>query len=283
VSFEPEPILEPGIHIRYLTVDGFQRSATIYVPPGLALDEPQMLVLMLHGNPPADMSKLTRFNDVADSLGFIMVYPHSFASGQWAFACDRCNPAADMGIDDVKYFSALLDLLEQDLVVDRGAVFVTGFSMGGMMTVNLICQLGDRFVAAAPVGAIAWDWHMDHCGGGPQPLMWHIGSVDNQFPWEGKPGPVFSGLPGDSMKALWLAKNGCDGGEVTSRLPDLDPSDGTTVTRTVFTGCREDFEFYWYEGMDHNWPGSPHIVAGRTNRDVNASSLIARFFMEHRR
>jgi poly(3-hydroxybutyrate) depolymerase len=43
---------------------------------------------------------------------------------------------------DVAYFESMLDSIERDQCIDRGRVFVTGFSMGGYMSNPLGCQLG---------------------------------------------------------------------------------------------------------------------------------------------
>ena len=282
---EVNPITAPGTYTREFGVDGLRRGFLLYAPMSVDLSQPVPVVMVLHGNPPIDMRGMSQMNDVADTLGFVAVYPQSWNVGEWAFACRDCNLAAERGIDDVGYFQTVIDVLEGDLNLDSRRIYITGFSMGGLMTTRLACAIGNQLAGVSIVGSIGWDWHIENCPSGPIPTTWFIGTEDNQFPWDGEAGPLVSQLSAEGFRAAWAAKNGCSA-EVPEEqpIPDLDPTDGTTGVVLDHVGCAADFVQYKFEAMDHNWPGSPvPVIVTKHNRDIHASGVMARFLLDHTR
>lgn len=83
-----------------------------------------------------------------------------------------------------------------------------------------------------------------------------------------------------------MDKNSCAAAPKVSELPD-SADDGTTVTQTSYSGCRDgaDVVLYTVKGGGHTWPGgfqylSENII-GKTCRDFNASQVIWDFFSLH--
>lgn len=280
---DPNIIDSPGTYTRDLGVDGLRRTFLLYVPTTVNLSAPVPVVMVLHGNPPTNMQPLTGMNEAADTLGFVAVYPQSWSSGEWAFACTECNQAGELGIDDVKYFRAVLEQMRSDMNVDNNRIYISGFSQGSLMTFKLGCELGSEIAGIGLIGGIAWDWHFENCPSPPVHAIWMIGNQDNQFPWEGEPGPIVSQLSGPDFQAAMVARNGCATEPVETPIEDIDPSDNTTATMFEFQNCSRSFVHYRFDGMDHNWPGSPFIVIGDSNQDVSASGVIGRFFMANPR
>lgn len=120
---------------------------------------------------------------------------------------------------------------------------------------------------------------MARCSNNAIATMWMMGTFDNQFPWQGVPAEIVSQISGETMRAQWAAKNGCSPDPVETPLADLDEEGGTTAVLVEHQGCAKEFTFYRFDEMDHNWPGSSIVVAGKTNRDVHASGELARFFL----
>jgi polyhydroxybutyrate depolymerase len=282
---EINPIDAPGTYTREFGLEGLRRSFLLYVPASANLSQPVPIVMVLHGNPPIDMRGMSQMNEQADSLGFVAVYPQSWNRGEWAHACSDCNLPGEQGIDDVAYFRTVIQVLQGDLNVDADRIFISGFSMGGLMTTRLACTIGNQLGAVAIIGSIAWDWHVENCPSPPVPTIWFIGTEDNQFAWEGTPTPIVSQLSGEDFRVAWAAQNGCST-ELPAEepVPDLDPDDGTTAVVYRHEGCTAPFVEYKFEGMDHNWPGSPFpVVPTLHNRDVHASGILTRFFYDNAR
>jgi len=283
VITDADPITEPGTFNRFFAVDQLRRQMLIHVPASVDLNAPVPILMVLHGNPPADMANLTGMNDVADQMGFVVVYPRSFSFGEWAFACGECNLPAAQGIDDIKYFRTVLDQLRSDLPVDNNRILVSGFSQGSLMATKVGCQLASQISGIGIVGGIPWDWHVDNCSDLPLATIWMIGTDDNQFPLQGTPGPIFSQLSGEAFADQWAQHNGCSGEPIENSIEDTVPEDNTTATRFVYQNCAAAFEQWLFQDMDHNWPGSDVTVTGNQNLDVNASMELGRFLLDNPR
>jgi len=282
VVTEIDPITEPGTYTREFGVDQLRRTMLIYVPASADLNGSVPVLMVLHGNPPTDMQQLTLMNGVADEMGFVVVYPRSFGFGEWVYACRNCNDAGNQGIDDTKYFSAVLTQLRQDLPVDNDLIFISGFSQGSLMTAKLGCALGSQISGIGIVGGIPWDWHVEQCSTAV-PTIWMIGTEDTQFPYAGEPGPVHSQLPAEEFRTQWAARNGCAAEPQANPIEDIVPGDFTTATQFVYQNCAASFEHWEFEGMNHHWPGSPATIALPKNDDVDASRELGRFFLENPR
>jgi polyhydroxybutyrate depolymerase len=74
-------------------------------------------------------------------------------------------------------------------------------------------------------------------------------------------------------------RNQCKGDPINTRI---SPS----VRRLAYTNCAENANviLYTVEGGGHTWPGGkplPEWIVGRTTREINASSVLWEFFVEH--
>lgn len=284
------PIEIPGVHLRSFAVDGWIRSYRVYVPETVDLDEPNPVIMALHGFPWVDMAEVTGLNELAEEMGFLAVYPNAWRNLDWAHACDRCSPSAFNGIDDLKFFREMLDKLEREAEIDEERVYVTGFSAGGIMTYRLACALSGRIAGASPVASGMWEWHADRCQQGRQvPILIFGATDDGQFPFEGSDQiPIFEGtatqLPVLDIVDFWSEKNGCADAVEQEAVPDAH-DDGTTVERWEPAGCDAETVFYLIRDGGHQWPGGPveFQTLGRRTREVDASRLVAEFFLRQSR
>lgn len=248
---------------------------------------------MVVGGEGTGMATLTDFSSVADRENFIVVYPDGIerrwndGRGLTRYRAHRQN------IDDVGFISSLIDELTKELNIDASRVYVTGISNGGMMSHRLACELSDKIAAIAPVAAnigeyMAPGWSPSR----PVPVLIINGTDDPLVPWDGgdirfgqyKFGRVLS--VADTVR-FWVSHNQCSPIPVITVEPDKNPSDGTTVRKEKYGGCRDSAEVVLYalEGGGHTWPGGsqylPEAYIGKTCRDFNASEVIWQFFKEH--
>jgi polyhydroxybutyrate depolymerase len=125
---------------------GITRYALVNVPPGVPSTRPLPLVLVLHGagGTGRRMEGETGLSNLADSRGFVAVYP-SAAWKLWNITASRSKP------DDVAFIRQLLDTVESQVCVSADRVYATGVSNGGGMAALLGCAMSDRLAAIAPV------------------------------------------------------------------------------------------------------------------------------------
>jgi polyhydroxybutyrate depolymerase len=158
------------------------------------------------------------------------------------------------------------------------------------MTMRLACELGDKIAAVAAVAATvdsAVDANCDATK--PMPVMLFAGDKDMLVPLNGG---IVKRLPNSvllSQSALakkWAGRDGCNLKSTITTLPVLS-HDGTSVTKTVYSGGKNNAEVisYLIAGGGHTWPGGsqylPPILIGKTTKELNASEEIWEFFKRH--
>ncbi|MCP4230399.1 MAG: prolyl oligopeptidase family serine peptidase [bacterium] len=276
-----------------ITVDGENREYYVHASTVYDGSEEVPLVLVLHGGggKATKMDKLTGMNDIADTEGFIVVYPQG-KNKRWndGRKIKRLFNKKDM--DDVKFLGDVVKKMTDEYNIDESRVYSTGISNGSFMSYRLASENPDTFAAVAGVAAQVsenlWDEHTPKL---PIPVMMVLGDNDPLVPYEGgdvkvlgiKRGRVLS--TEDSV-SLWVDNNGCGTTPTTTYYNDSDPDDGSVVRRDEYTSAdNDDVVLLTVEGGGHCWPGGWQYlgekIVGKTNRDVNASEVIWDFFEGH--
>ncbi len=281
-----------GLRLVEMKYGGTTRSCLLHVPKNRpALPSPLLIVLHGGGGTAKGVVKLTeqRFNELSDAEGFYVAYPSGLGKSWNDFREDSKAYAGRNGVDDVGFIAALIDLLAKENPIDKGRIFVTGISNGGLMSYRLACSLpGVRGIAA--VAATNPAGQEKKCAPSrPVSVLIINGTEDPIVPYDGgdirllgmKRGRVVS--TGETLR-YWVRSNACRGAGEEESLPDADPGDGTGVARISYTACDGGSRVVLYrvEGGGHTWPGGWHYTLsrfiGRTSRDFNACDAIWNFF-----
>ena len=256
--------------------DNKDRTYITYLPAGYDDNQSMSLVIVLHGLGDSGQGIMngTRFNEIADTADFVAVYPDAsdilFGGAAWN---NGVNPFGSA--DDVGFIDALIDETAGTYNIDLNRVYVCGFSMGGMMSHYLACELSDRIAAIAPVaGTFAADV-LDACN--PEramPVMHSHGTADETVPYDGN---SFLGMSSvNETIAFWLTHNECNNTETSKeQLPDL-VNDGFSVEKITYGDCEEDnieVLLYKVENMPHGWL--------QPENDISTSEEIWKFFSQH--
>lgn len=272
------------------------REYIVHLPTGYTSAAKYPLYLCLHGNSGVDaqMMDYTNLNDVADTGKFIAVYPQGY-SNSWADG--RGTTDADQaGIDDVGFFSRLIDTVVKKYNADAMRVYAAGISNGGFMVQRLLCQLGNKIAAGASVAAQVID-SVDYVKACPnlcsKPVIFIHGTRDNYVPYNGGPvngqnggnGTDGYALSVDSSAKLWAKKDGCSMSTTTENLPNIVLNDLCKAQKTTYKNCQGQNGVIVYKIINggHTWPGADAtiitgILLGRTNQDINAGAETWNFF-----
>lgn len=263
-----------------LETSGERRAYLLYVPESYDPAQPAPLVITFHGFSqwPAHQAQLSRWNDLADEYGFLVVYPSGtgfplrwLAGGSFS---------SREGVDkDIRFISDLIDRLESEYNLDPARIYANGMSNGGGMTFLLSCALSERIAAVGMVaGAYLYPW--EDCAPERQvPAIVFHGTADPIVPFQG--GPVnsmrtsFPAIP--DWVELLAERNGCAAD--TGTLPATG-----AVSGIRYSNCEAEVVFYTIEGGGHTWPGGgylPAILTGSTTQDIDASRRMWEFFQEH--
>ena len=237
---------------------------------------PTPLVITIHGFAqwPAHQEGLSRWNDLADRDGFLVVYP----SGTRFPLRWRANGDVDAG-QDITFLADLIDSLSREYTIDPARIYVNGLSNGAGMSFVLSCTLSERIAAIGLVGgAYLCPW--EECAPErPVPAIVFHGTDDPVVPYAGgASGPFAIPFPAISeWVATLAAHNGCE------EDPDVIPPTGD-VGGVRYRGCAADVLYYTVDGGGHTWPGGgylPRWLAGHTNRDIDATAMMWEFFQKH--
>ena len=281
-----------------ILVGSLNRTYLLHFPNSPDHSGPFPLLLVLHGagGTGRGMVRLTgaKFDTLADQDAFIVVYPDGIGK-RWndeRSADEARDRAHEKNIDDVGFIAHLIDFLVVHHNADPNRVYVTGISNGAIMSFRLACELPDKIAAIAPVdGGIPVNG-LSRCtpdkpvsvlaiNGTKDPLVhWEGGEVTGPFGYK-KLGRVLSPL---QTVEFWVARDHCSLQADSTLLPDVDPDDGTRVTKYEYRDGKQNsrVDLYAVRGGGHTWPGGeqylPAWIVGKTSRDINACVIIWDFF-----
>jgi len=275
-----------GESTRSLNHDGLERSYILYVPASINWSQPVPLVFVFHGGTGNAESAIlmSGFNDVADTKGFIVVYPN----GTGPLRSDNlltwngggcCGYAQENNVDDVGFVRAIVTDLQSTVSIDTKRIYAAGMSNGGILSQRLACEASDLFAAVAPV---AGTLNFSSCN--PTEAISVIefhGTDDQHIPYEGGKGPEslvdvdFASVQ-DSVN-FWVSFNRCNSQPQSESFEDIQ--------HEMWTGCAGStaVELYTITGGGHTWPGGlkGRIRADAPTQTISASQLIWEFFAAH--
>jgi polyhydroxybutyrate depolymerase len=218
-------------------------------------------------------------NAVADTAGFVVVYPDAVGK-RWNSGISDNPRWPTLEVDDVGFIDALIDTLQKEYSIDLKRVYVCGMSNGGFMSFKLSCELSHRVCAAASVtGVISQSTALKCLPSRAVPILHIHGTADRTVPFNG----TFGWYSAEQTIDHWANLHGCFRSDTTS-VPDKDLLDGCTATKITYTDVLGNARVILCQvvGGGHTWPGSAFDLrgAGNTNRDINASEEIWRFFRD---
>jgi polyhydroxybutyrate depolymerase len=274
----------PGGYTVSGTIGGFQRSYHIYVPKSYDADgagAPLLFVFHGAGGTGVNMAAISDFNTLADSEGFVAVYPDGI-NRIWN---DGRPPDPAVGpVDDVGFVLVMIQTIEKNLHIDPKRIYATGYSAGGMFSYRLGCDLPDQFAAVASVASTFPEYLSNNCNATPpMPLLVFQGTDDPIIPWIGYQGGYLSA---SATLVYWGDHNACQSTRAFAPQEDTDPDDGTRILSAGRGDCaaNADVQLYGVFLGGHTWPGHPVEASfdlGITSKDIDASQVIWDFFASH--
>jgi polyhydroxybutyrate depolymerase len=249
----PFPIVTEGCargdYFDQIESGGQARQYLLHVPATYTPEEPAALVLVFHGAGigAERFVSYSRFSNVADREGFLIVYPQGMgAEPVW-------NPSP--GSRDVQFIRDLIDHLQRRCFVDPNRIYASGHSNGGGMVDRLACELADRIAAIGTISG-AYQRAAECSPSRPVPVFAIHGTADTIVPYEGIP----------EWAAAWAERNGCD--------PEpVDIPHNVLISEKKWSNCRgeADVILYTIQDLGHDW----------THDLINFGQTIWGFFEQH--
>jgi polyhydroxybutyrate depolymerase len=261
---------------------GTIRTFRVYVPAMYSQQTPRPLLFQFHGyGGDAISSEQGRFRNVADTANFILITPNGtidpaypqFGQGWNTYFC--C-----FTVDDVLFVSDMIDSLKSQFNIDTTRIYATGFSNGGMMCYELGCKLGNKIAAIASVAGTMIASRLKACNPTKEvPVIEIHGTADPALPWNGLISGIDTFSAINSVIDFWVGTNQCTKTPSVVDLPDINTTDGSTVTKYLYENCfcHSSVELFKVNGGGHTAPGP----GGNTNYDMDAVMEIWRFLRSH--
>ena len=235
------------------TVNVGGRSVITYAPSGAS--NPALIVSMHGMGIPASMNQgMMMFEKLADTAKFVVTYPE---------AAPGANLQWDLGsMKDVNFILAIIDTMAKKFNIDRNRVYVSGFSMGGMMSWYLTCKIPDKIAAAVP--------------GDGYPMGRHVGLLRDApragpaNPWERR----------QFRQLLGFCRQLPPGTSIPLRLPDEGPDQALSGEQAHFRLLPGQLRSMRQERLDQrdrshhgqwNDPRLGHTGQGRTRTMTRSS------------
>ena len=197
---------------------GVYRTFITRLPAGYSTANEYPLVLNLHGltSSAAGQQTLTQFDGVADSEGFVVVYPDGID-----------NSWTTIGNSDSDFLSNLVDTIRANYSINN-CLFVTGMSQGGFMTYKF-ANTTSHNVTAIAVGSGNMSNALQNSSTYALqiPVMYFHGTDDNLVSYDG----TFLISSVENTIQWWVEHNNCNTTPVVTAMPDIDLTDNSTVEK----------------------------------------------------
>lgn len=210
-----------------MKVNGTSRNLLVHAPSGVS---GRPLLISLHGmNQDAAYQRSSAlWESIADSAKFVVVFPNGL-NKSWDIS----------GTTDVSFLTAIIDTMARKYSIDRNRVYVSGFSMGGMMSYHAANKMGDKIAAIAPVSGYLFA--NTAASSRPMPILHIHGTGDDVV--------QYSGVEGVLSK--WRTWNSCP---TSSQTIDPYPANkpGSVAARKNWGPCKNSsISLISLEGKGH--------------------------------
>jgi polyhydroxybutyrate depolymerase len=257
-----------------LLVNGVQRSYIQFLPNGFNPQTEHLpTVLILHGinGTNTDMTA-AGFNLIADTARIIVLYPQGVLN-DWNMTSWNNGTLLGSTADDLGFMNQLMDSAILGYQGDPTRVYVTGFSMGSIMSYHVACHLNERVAAIGCMAGTMSTPDLTDCNTTYKTPVIHLhGTADGTVPYDSEPLPSLSLVP--ETINFWKNVHGCDASADSTRIPDI-AADGITVDRLVYDNCDPvaSLELWKLNNADH-------IYLQRPINDFTEGVEVWRFFRQ---
>ncbi len=286
----------PGTLKRTVQAGGLNRTYYLHAPADRPRDRAAPLVLVFHGGggTPAFAERESKFSELADRDGFLVVYPEGVGKSWNDGRGVQSIVAQRDSVDDLAFVAALIDDVAKSHRLDAQRVFATGISNGAIFSHHLGANLSSRIAAIAPVaGGVPETLSARFKPEKPVAVLILQGADDPLVPYPGgdvtPPGAGKRGriVATEQAAVLWAGHNGCQREPVAEDLADKDPKDGCTARKLTYAKGKDGTEVVLCRiaGGGHTWPNGlqylPRRIIGNVCRDFDGTKVIWEFFKSH--
>jgi polyhydroxybutyrate depolymerase len=283
--------IDPGQYDLTFQSGGVEREAVYVIPSNYSGKKKVPLVLDFHGSNsnPAVQLKRSHWDEVAEREGFVVLALAGSLKGELpnTHAWNVPGVTKAEGADESQAIRDLIGLAKDKLCIDATKVYASGYSGGGRMLSQYICNGYGDFAAAGFVMGLragtpveengVWQPRRESCQPSrPVSIIAFSGKKDHVNPFEGG-GKAYWRYGGEVALNRWAELNGCERRAATET--------GQNADVTTYAGCRAGTSVvsYMIASADHAWPARTvrfRLAANgdKAIREVDATDRMWEFF-----
>ena len=232
-----------------IDISGVNREYYKYIPTNFDSNTESLpLIIIMHGIGGTALQLTTsQYNSTADTARFIPVFLQGMLN---PYNQTSWNNGTLIGSDanDVLFISNIIDEMKLLHDIDLSRVYVTGISMGSIMTYKAMRHLDDRIAAVScHIGTMSTEEISDYAPTHAIPAQHIHGTADATVPYEGTALPSLSLVPETLTKLKTV--NGWSGDSTIINIPDV-VADGITIEKIVYD-CTTPLELWKLNNGGH--------------------------------
>ncbi|KQW29173.1 polyhydroxybutyrate depolymerase [Rhizobium sp. Root274] len=282
---------EAGQHSLTFQSGGVTREAVYVIPSNYTGKKKVPLVFDFHGsnsNPTVQL-KRSHWDEVAEREGFVVMALAGSLKGELpnTHAWNVPGVTQGEGADESLAIRDAVKLAKDTLCIDSTKIYASGYSGGGRMLSQYICNgFGDFAAAGFVMGLRAgtpveengvWRPRRESCQPSrPVSIIAFSGMKDHVNPFDGG-GKAYWRYGGEVALNRWAELNGCN------TRPQTETGTSADVSR--YLGCRAGTSVMSYviANADHAWPARSVLfqlasTGDKTIREVDATDRMWDFF-----
>jgi poly(hydroxyalkanoate) depolymerase family esterase len=276
----------------------------LYVPSTYKAGTPMPLVVALHGcSQDGDkFRQLTRFDQLAEAKGFIVVFPTQDKNANYLQCWDFFQQEnMQRGAGEPSKLAGLTNWIQQRYTIDPHQIYLAGFSAGGAMASVLAATYPDLYAAVgiesgceyAATAACAFSKSADPVQAGQQAHQ-AMGAQSRPMPFivfQGDKDTTVPPVNADQLVQQWLTTDDmADDGALNRSVPgapaqtiDGQVPGGQSYTESLYSnGHGVELGQYWVvHGMGHAWSGGNPAQSYADPQGPDATAAMYAFFTTH--
>ena len=235
------------------SLGGKVRRWRVYTPSSYTGTDKVPLVVLLHGSSSAitDITEESRWVDIAEDEGFVLLMLQGYPKGS-----STSEPIPSWNYsglvlaenEDLSFIKTVVDRLLSSMSIDKTKTYLTGHSLGSMMTTCVAAsEISNLFAAYAPVGMLfpTTQYATGFSNDIKVPTWAFLGQYDMQ-------GSDFT-KGGGQAAITWAVKNGIDG--ASEPTPENEAGFPVPTKYSTYTFSKDSVPLVKYTVVKQ----SPHV------------------------
>jgi len=280
-----------GVSTNFIEHSGLNREYLLYIPPNIDNSENLPIIFNFHGyqGQAEQFFNQTDLVEIADNNGVVLVYPQGsdlpVGASHWNAAPSNSSSTSFVNkssTDDIGFFKALLDEINQNNIIDLNRVYVIGYSNGGMFSHFLACNTENIIAAVGDVAGTMLNETFNSCNpSSPIPILKIHGTSDRVVSYNGYDEGEFKSV--EEVLDFWKSNNKSNANESLENL-------GSTSIYSEFynTTVNVNFEKYTFDSDENNSEivhykiiNGGHWWDYSSDKHFKTSTILWDFFSKH--